>query len=451
MFQNLSDKLSAILNKLCSKGVVTPAHLDESMKEIRNALLDADVSLRFVNDFATSVRDKIIGQKIIDNVNPGHMIVKLISDELVSFLSSDDQELNFNSVPPARFLMLGLQGSGKTTSSAKLAYRLQKQGKRILLVSLDIYRPAAREQLSILASQIGCDVLDIVENETVPQILARSNKKIQSDRFDVVIYDTAGRMHIDDGMMVELEDVKKHVKPVESILVLDSMTGQDAVNIAHTFHDRIGITGVILSRIDGDTRGGAALSVKYITGAPIKFLGVGEKIDALEEFSADRLASRILGMGDIVALVERAQNIADEADVKRMEERMMKGKFNMNDYKKYLHQVSQLGGISSVMSLMPNLGGMGKLKSMLGGGVLENADRGMQKNVAIVDSMTKQERKHPEIIGGSRKKRIAAGSGTSVNDVNNMIKQYESMASVVKKMKNMDKGMIANMMAKLMG
>lgn len=435
MFQNLTNNLSRIFDKLKNKGVITEAHLDETLREIRIALLEADVAIAAIKDFIGIVREKALGQDVAKSISPGQMIIKIINDELVNFLKSDDKEttLNLNAKPPVNILMAGLQGSGKTTSAGKLALYLKKQKKRVLLVSLDIYRPAARQQLEIIASKIETDSLAIIEQESVMEIVKRASKQAVNGNYDVVIYDTAGRLHIDDGLIEELIEVKNFLKPTEILLALDSLTGQDAAIIGKKFNDAVSITGVILTRIDGDSRGGAALSIKYVTGAPIKFMGIGEKLEDFEVFAPERIASRILGMGDIVSLVEKAMASADEDEMAKLTKRMEAGKFNLNDYATQLRNIQKIGGFSSIMSMLP---GVGKLMKNLPSDKI--SDKPIKRQIAILHSMTKLERRNPDLLNASRKKRIASGSGSEVSEINRLLKQYIQIASVIKKAKSMD-------------
>ncbi len=435
MFQSLTNNLTKIFDKLKSKGTITETHFDESMREIRIALLEADVSIQVIKDFIQNVKEKAIGQGVVKSINPGQMIIKIINDELVNFLKSSDEEmaLNLKNKPPVKILMVGLQGSGKTTSSAKLALYLKNQKKRVLLVSLDVYRPAAKEQLLILGEKISVDSLPIVQNESVSEILKRSANTSKTAAYDIIIYDSAGRLHIDKTLIQELIDTKQFINPSETLLVVDSLTGQDAVNVAKEFNETVGITGVILTRIDGDNRGGAALSVKHVTNAPIKFMGIGEKLDALEVFAPDRIASRILGMGDIVSLVEKAIEATDHDEMEKIAKRMQSGKFDLNDYSSQLKNIQKIGGMSSILSMLP---GIGKLTQNINQDKI--TDRPIKRQCAIISSMTKLERKKPELLNASRKRRIAAGAGVEVSEINRLLKQFLQISSFIKKTKNMD-------------
>lgn len=434
IFKNTSAALGRIFDKLRHYGTISDAHLDEAFREIRIALIEADVSLPVIKSFIANIREKIKGQDLIKSIKPTDLIIKAVHDELVSILSSPNEDkdiLSFRSSPPATFMIIGLQGSGKTTSSAKLANYLAKNNKRVLLVSLDIYRPAAQEQLEILAKKIGVDSLEIIKNQNVEEIVERSKAVAVNGNYEVVIYDTAGRTHIDFALLQELKTIKAEVLPTEILLVLDSLTGQDAINIATHFHDAVNITGSILTRIDADNRGGAALSLKKITGAPIKFVGFGEKVTDFEQFYADRMASRILGMGDVVSLVEKVLSSNAEDEMQKAAERMQKGQFDLNDYYNQINMIGKMGGFTSLLSMLP---GFGQLQTKLGG--KEALAEGMiKRQIYIIDSMTKHEKCKPQIINGSRRKRIALGSGTTVNDVNNLLKQFQQMSNVMKKMR----------------
>jgi len=435
MFQSLTNNLSKIFDKLRNKGVITEAHLDETLREIRIAFLEADVSMLVIKDFIAKIRVKALGQDVVKSISPGQMIIKIINDELVDFLKSDDKEmaLNLNSRPPVPILMAGLQGSGKTTTTGKLALYLKNQKKRVLLVSLDIYRPAAQAQLEILANKLSIDSLPIIEKESVKQITERAIKASKNGNYDVVIYDTAGRLHIDQELIHELKEVKSLINPTEILLVVDSLTGQDAARVGKEFNEAVGVTGVILTRIDGDSRGGAALSIKHVTGAPIKFMGTGEKPEAFESFAPDRIASRILGMGDIVSLVEKAVAATDSEEMEKIAKRMQSGKFDLNDYASQLKNIQKIGGLGSIMSMLP---GMGKLTQNISPDKI--SDKPMKRQVAIIGSMTKKERKNPDLLNASRKKRVAAGSGVEVSEINKLLKQYMQIAGFMKKAKKMD-------------
>lgn len=428
MFESLTDKLSGVFARITSRGVLNDKDIDEAMREIRVALLEADVALSVVKDFVARVKEEARGEKLVRSIQPGQLVVKIVHDELVKLLGAEDGGLNLNVVPPAVILMAGLQGSGKTTSSAKLAKMLGKN-RKVLLASLDVYRPAAQEQLEQLARQIGGHSLPIVNGEKPLAITGRALDVAKKGGFDVLILDSAGRLHIDDALMEELQAVKKLASPAETLLVADAMMGQDACNVAREFNEKLGVTGIVLTRIDGSSRAGAALSMRMIAGVPVKYLGTGEKTDEMEEFHADRIAGRILGQGDVVSLVERAIEKVDREEADKMAARMMKGKFDLEDLLSQLRQIQKLGSLGGIMGMIP---GLSKFKNQIADAGI--GDALIKKQEAIILSMTKAERKNPDIIKASRKKRIAAGSGVEVHDVNKLLKQYEQMASMMKKM-----------------
>lgn len=431
MFDTLTNKLSGIFSKLGSRGILTEKDIEDGLREIRLALLEADVSLPVVKDFMLKVKEKALGEKVIKSIRPDQQIVKIVYDELVNLLGSDeDTGLNFKAVPPAVVLMVGLQGSGKTTTSAKIANKLKKN-KRVLLASLDVYRPAAQEQLAQLGNQINVDVLPIVADEKPLQITKRAIEVGQKGLYDVLILDTAGRLQIDKVLMDEVAQVKKLSNPTETLLVADALIGQEACNVAKEFNDKIGITGLVLTRVDGSSRAGAALSMKMISGAPIKFLATGEKLDDIEDFHADRLAGRILDKGDVVSLVEKAVENIDREETEAMAKKMLKGKFDLNDMLNQMRQMQKLGSMSSIMGMLP---GLSKYKEQI---EAVNADAIMKKQEAIILSMTKSERRNPDIIKASRKKRIALGAGVEVHEVNKLLKSYEQMSTMMKQMSKM--------------
>ncbi len=436
MFANLSKGLVSIFDTLRSKGRITNEDLDKTLREVRLALLEADVSLVIIKDFINKVRQEAVGKEVIKSVSAGQMIIKIIHDALIDLLRApeDEMELNLRAQPPVAILMAGLQGSGKTTTTGKLALHLKMQKKHILLVSLDIYRPAAREQLQIIGGNIGVHTLEIIDNESVDEILIRAKDYATKGNYDIVIYDTAGRLNIDEELIDELKYIKSRTSPSETLLIVDSLMGQDAVNIARDFKEAIGITGVILTRADGDSRGGAALSVRAITNAPIKFMGIGEKPENLEVFHPERIASRILDMGDVVSLVEKAMEVSESEEMAKVTKRMEAGKFDFNDYKLQLMNIQKIGGLTGILAMMP---GVGKIKDKISAEKL--SEKPIKTQVAIINSMTKKERRWPEILNASRKKRIAAGSGSTVPDINKLIKQYMQISTTMKKMKNMDK------------
>ncbi len=428
----MTDKLNAAFSKITSRGVLSEKDIDEAMRDIRVSLLEADVSLPVVKEFIAKVKEQAQGEKVVKSVKPGQMVVKIVHDELVKLLGGDSSELNFKAVPPVCILMVGLQGSGKTTTSAKIAKRLKdKKRKKVLLVSLDIYRPAAQEQLAQLAAQIGVASLPVVKGEKPAEITKRALNEGKKNGYDVIILDTAGRLHIDEVLMNEVVEVKKISNPAEVLLVADAMIGQDSCNVAREFNEKVGITGIVLTRIDGSARAGAALSMKMVSGVPLKFLGTGEKLDEIEEFYPERLAGRILGQGDVVSLVEKAIENVDRAEAEKMAQKMLKGKFDLEDMLAQLKQIQKLGSLGSIIGMMP---GLSKFKNQIedvGG------DNLIKKQEAIILSMTQAERRNPDIIKASRKKRIAAGSGVEVHEVNKLLKSYEQMSTIMKRMGKM--------------
>jgi signal recognition particle subunit SRP54 len=430
MFEGLSGRLSGILDKLKGRGALSPADVAEAMREVRVALLEADVALPVVRSFIDKVTARAVGQEVIRSVTPGQMVVKIVYDELVAMLGSDQQGIDLNAVPPVGILMVGLQGSGKTTTTAKIARRLKdRQKKKVLLASLDTRRPAAMEQLQVLAGQVGVDFLPIVPGQTALQIARRAMDAGRLGGFDVVMLDTAGRTTIDDALMLEVQEVKVVTAPHEVLLVADALTGQDAVKTATAFNERIGITGLVLTRVDGDGRGGAALAMRAVTGKPIKLIGTGEKVDALEDFHPERIANRILGMGDIVSLVEKAAETIDRDQAMAMAERMKKGKFDLADLRDQLKQMEKLGGMGGLMGMMP---GVGKAQAAMANSGMD--DKAIRRMVAIVNSMTPQERANPDTLKHSRKVRIARGSGTDAAEINRLLKMHRGMADVMKTM-----------------
>ena len=441
MFDSLTTKLSDIFTKLGSRGILNEKDIEGGLREIRLALLEADVSLPVVKDFMAKVKEKALGEKVIKSIRPDQQLVKIVYDELIDLLGSEETSLNFKAVPPAVILMVGLQGSGKTTTSAKIAQKLKKN-KRVLLASLDIYRPAAQEQLSQLGQQINVDVLPIIASEKPLAITRRALEVGRKGLYDVLILDTAGRLQIDDVLMNEVAEVKKLANPTETLLVADALIGQEACNVAKEFNEKIGITGLVLTRIDGSSRAGAALSMKMISGAPLKFLGTGEKLEDIEEFHADRLAGRILDKGDVVSLVEKAVENIDKAESEAMAKKMLKGKFDLEDMLNQMRQMQKMGSMSGIMGMLP---GLAKYKEQI---EAVNADSIMKKQEAIILSMTKGERRHPDIIKASRKKRIAAGAGVEVHEVNKLLKSYEQMSTMMKRMGKM--GGLGAMSSRLM-
>ena len=431
MFENLSERLGGVFDRLTKQGALSADDVTAALREVRVALLEADVSLPVARSFIKRVQEKATGSAVTKSVTPGQQVVKIVHDELIATLRGDEDpgRLKIDN-PPAPVLMVGLQGSGKTTTTAKLARRLkEREGKRVLMASLDTNRPAAMEQLAILGGQIGVDTLPIVKGENAVQIAKRAKSQATLGGYDVYLLDTAGRLHIDEVLMDEVQAVRDAVNPRETLLVVDGLTGQDAVNVATEFEGKVGITGVVLTRMDGDGRGGAALSMRAVTGKPIRFVGLGEKTDALESFEAERIAGRILGMGDIVALVERAQQTLEAEQAERMMKRFQKGQFNMNDLKQQLDQMLKMGGMQSVMGMMPGMAKMSKQAEEAG-----FDDRMLKRQIALIQSMTKKERANPELLQASRKKRIAAGAGLEVSELNKLLKMHRQMADVMKKM-----------------
>ncbi len=446
MFESLSQRLGGVFDRLTKQGALSEADVVAALREVRVALLEADVSLPVARDFIRRVQEKATGQAVTKSITPGQMVVKFVHDELVRVLQGDGppEALKIDN-PPAAILMVGLQGSGKTTTTAKLARRLkERQGKRVLMASLDTNRPAAMEQLAILGTQIGVDTLPIVKGESAPQIARRAKTQASLGGYDVLFLDTAGRLHIDEVLMDEVQAVRDIAQPRETLLVVDGLTGQDAVNVAREFDGKVGISGVVLTRMDGDGRGGAALSMRAVTGKPIRFVGLGEKMDALEPFEAERIAGRILGMGDIVALVEKAQETFEAEQAERMAKRFARGLFNMNDLKAQLEQMLKMGGMKSLMGMMP---GMAKYQAAAAEAGID--DRMLKRQIALINSMTRKERANPDILQASRKKRIALGAGLEVADLNRLLKQHKQMAEMMKKLGK--GGMMKNMIRQLMG
>jgi signal recognition particle subunit SRP54 len=430
MFENLTNKLETIFSKLKKSPSLNEEQVDSGLKEIRLALLEADVALAVTKEFIERIRAKALGQEILKSISPGQMIVKIVFDELVNFLGEKNQELNFNSTPPACILLVGLQGSGKTTSAAKLAKLVKtKHNKKVMLVSLDVYRPAAQEQLKILAEANEINHLPIISEQQPLDITKRAISAATLNGSDVIIFDTAGRTQVDLVMMNEIKQIKNLVKPTETILVADSLTGQIAANVAKEFNNTVDISSIILTRVDGDARGGAALSIKHITNKPIKYIGVGEKIDDLELFYPERIANRILGMGDVVSLVEKASQGLDEEKLKKAEEQFKKGLFTLDNYLSQLRQMKKMGGIEGILSLLP---GVSKIKEQMNNASID--EKIISTNEAIILSMTKKEREEPKIINGSRKKRIANGAGADISTINKLLKQFKMMSEMMKKM-----------------
>jgi signal recognition particle subunit SRP54 len=449
MFEKLSERLSGVFDKLTRRGALSEADVDEALREVRVALLEADVALPVVKDFIDRVRVGAVGEKVVKSVTPGQMVVKLVHDELIRTLSAGEQQepgISLNAPSPVPILMLGLQGSGKTTTTAKIAKRLtEKQNKKVLMASLDVRRPAAQQQLAVLGEQTMVKTLPIVPGEPPVAIAKRAMQMGRLEGFDVVILDTAGRLAIDEELMAEVKAVSDAVNPHESLLVADAMTGQDAVTVAKSFKEKVGVTGIVLTRIDGDARGGAALSMRQIAGAPIKILGTGEKLDAIEDFHADRLAGRILGMGDIVSLVEKAIETTEAEEAERLAKKMQKGQFDLDDMASQLKQLQKMGGLAGVMGMLP---GIGKMQKQLEGKVDE---KHVKRSLAIISSMTPKERRNPDLIKASRKNRIAAGSGTSAQEVNKLLKQHQEMQRMLKQVSKLgQKGLMRHGLGALM-
>src|SRR4051812_10105720 len=452
MFDALSDRLNDVFDRLRRRGALSEDDVATAMREIRVALLEADVALPVVRDFVNSVREKAIGQEVLRSVTPGQMVVKIVHDHLVEVLGGGEVRqrgdgIDLNATPPVGIMLVGLQGSGKTTTCAKIALRLKnRERKKVLMASLDVQRPAAQEQLAQLGKQIGVTTLPIVPGQRPVEITKRALEVGRREGYDVVMFDTAGRLHVNEELMLEVAAVREAATPHQTLLVADAMTGQDAVNVAKAFGERAGITGIVLTRVDGDARGGAALSMRAITGKPIVLIGTGEKIDALEPFHPERIAGRILGMGDVVTLVERAAETADQDEAERLAAKFQKGNFDLDDLAAQLRQLRRMGGMSSMLGMLP---GIGKVKKQLDAA---NVDESIVKRQeAIIASMTKAERKNPKLLNGSRRRRIAAGSGTSVPDINRLLKQYQDMAGMMKKMKKLgQKGLMRHGLSALM-
>ena len=450
MFESLSDRLSGIFDGLTRRGALSDKDVSAALREVRRALIEADVALEVVREFTEAVREKAVGAEVVKSVTPGQMVVKIVHDELVNVLGSDAESIDLNAAPPVSIMMVGLQGSGKTTTSAKIAKRLIEKGrKKVLMASLDTRRPAAQEQLRQLGVQTGVDTLPIVDGQDPVAIASRAQQAAKLGGYDVVILDTAGRTHIDEALMVEMADIKSAAGPHEILLVADSLTGQDAVNLATSFDSRVGITGIVLTRIDGDGRGGAALSMRAVTGKPIKLIGTGEKMDALEDFHPSRIADRILGMGDVVSLVEKAAESIDAEKAAAMAKRMQKGEFDLNDLSDQLGQMQKLGGMGGIMGMLP---GIGKMKKQIDAAGID--DSIFKRQQAIISSMTREERKKPKMMNAKRKQRVASGSGTSVQEINKLLKMHQQMADMMRKMskgKGPFGGMGGGMMQKMLG
>ena len=437
IFESLSDRLQETFKKLRGHGKLTEDDVNEAMREVRMALLEADVNFKVVKNFIKTVKERAIGQDILETLTPAQVVIKIVDEELTNLMGGTQSRINISPNPPTIIMMAGLQGAGKTTSAGKLGLSLKKQGKRPLLVACDIYRPAAIKQLQVVGKQLDIPVFSMEQGTDAVTIAKSSIAYSQSHANDVIIIDTAGRLQIDEALMQELRDIKAEVKPHEILFVVDAMTGQESVNVAQTFNDSLGLDGVIMTKLDGDARGGAALSVKAVTNVPIKFIGMGEKLEPLQPFHPDRMASRILGMGDVLSLVEKAQQTFDMEEAKKMEKKLRKDEFTLDDFLSQMQQVKKLGSLENILGMIP---GMGGLKKQLEGQDIDLDGKEMRQIEAIIRSMTPQERADITIINGSRRKRIAMGSGTRVQDVNKLLKQFGEMRKMMKKMKKMQKG-----------
>jgi signal recognition particle subunit SRP54 len=441
MFDSLSEKLGAILDGLTRRGALSEDDVDAALREVRRALLEADVALDVARAFTDNIKKQAVGVEVMKSVTPGQMVVKIVHDQLIATLGADSQGIDLAAAPPVAIMMVGLQGSGKTTTTAKVARRLaDRQKKKVLMASLDVRRPAAMEQLAVLGREAGIDTLPVVEGQQPPQIAKRALEAARLGGYDVVLLDTAGRTTLDDAMMSEAAEVKRAANPHEVLLVADALTGQDAVKLAHAFDQRVGLTGIVLTRVDGDGRGGAALSMRAVTNKPIKLIGTGEKLDALEEFDPARVAGRILGMGDIVSLVEKAAANIDAEKAMRAAEKMRKGKFDLGDLREQLQQMQGMGGMSGLLGMMP---GVAKMKNQIANAGLD--DKLVKRQMAIIDSMTPQERRNPDILKASRKKRIAAGSGTTPEAINKLLKMHRGMSDMMKAMGSGKRGPLASL------
>ncbi len=433
-FESLTDRLSGIIKKLKGNSTLTESNMQDMLKEIRIALLEADVNFLVAKEFVNNVKEKALGQEVLKKLNPSQMVVKIVHDELVELLGADQSEIKYNSNKPTIIMLCGLQGSGKTTTAGKLAKLMKnKLNKKVLLAACDVYRPAAIDQLVTIAKQVGVDVVNMGTKANPVDIAAAAKKKAYDEHYDVLIIDTAGRLHIDEPLMEELNNIKNLVNPDEILLLVDAMSGQDAVNVAKTFNEKLTLTGCIMSKLDGDARGGAALSIRHLTGVPIKLTGVGEKLDDLELFYPDRMADRILGMGDVMSLIEKAQENIDEKEARKSVNKMMEGTFDLNDMLQQMKQIQKMGSLSGILKLIP---GMPKISEE----DKERATREMKQTESIINSMTPYERKHPEVLKNSRKVRIARGCGLTNVEINRLLKKFEQMKEMMKQMKNYQKG-----------
>ncbi len=434
VFSGLAEKLQETFKKLRGKGRLTEEDVDQALKEVRRALIGADVNFLVVKDFIARVRERAVGIDVLQSLTPAQQVIKIVHDELAALMGGTRSKIDLAPSPPTVVMMVGLQGGGKTTTTAKLANHMRRQGRRPLLVACDIYRPAAIKQLQVLGGQLDVPVFNMGDNVAPPDIARAAVEKARREGNDLVILDTAGRLHVDEELMTELQNIVETVKPIEILLVVDSMTGQDAVNVAKTFNERLSLTGVILTKLDGDTRGGAALSVKAVTGCPIKFVGMGEKLDALEDFHPDRMADRILGMGDMLTLIEKAQANFDQEQMEILNKRIRSMEFTLEDFVQQINQVKKMGPLDQILGMIPGLGSMKKLKE------LEVDDKDLVFVEAIIKSMTPWERQHSQEINGSRRRRIAKGSGTSVQEVNRLLKQFEQTRKMMRQLTEMGKG-----------
>lgn len=433
IFEGLAEKLQNTFSRLKGKGKLSEADVNEAMREVRVALLEADVNFKVVKDFVAKVKERSIGQEVMQSLSPGQHVIKIVNDELTALMGGIQSKINLSSKPPTIVMLVGLQGAGKTTTAGKLANTLRKQGKRPLLVAGDIYRPAAIKQLQVLGAQLDIPVFSMGDKNSPVDIAKGAVEFANNNNRDLIIIDTAGRLHINEELMGELKGIKENVRPHEILLVVDAMTGQDAVTVAESFNATLGLDGVVLTKLDGDTRGGAALSIKAVTGTPVKFAGMGEKLDALEPFHPDRMASRILGMGDVLSLIEKAQANIDAEKAREMEQKLRKAEFTLEDFLEQMQQMKKLGPLESILGMIPGLGGAKQLKN------LKVDEKDLAHTEAIIKSMTIAERRNPSIINGSRRKRISAGSGTRVQDVNQLIKQFEQTRKMMKQLMGMEK------------
>jgi len=448
MFDSLSGKMTGVFDRLRTRGALSEADVAEALREVRLAMLDSDVALPVVKTFVTRVRERAVGAEVLESISPGQAVAKIVNDALVEALGGAGAvPLNLNAAPPVPVLMVGLQGSGKTTTAGKIALRLAgRERRRVLLASLDTQRPAAQLQLAQLAERAGVPSLPIVAGQTPVQIAQRAMETGRREGFDVVILDTAGRLSIDEELMDEVRQIRAATSPAETLLVVDAMTGQDAVNTARAFNEAVGVTGIVMTRMDGDARGGAALSMRQITGAPIKLTGSGEKLDALEDFHPERVAGRILGLGDLAGLVEKASDTLEQEETERLAQKMLRGKFDLDDYAAQIRQINKMGSLSGIIDMLP---GMGQLKGQLAGKDLDTSV--LKRHTAIISSMTKAERRTPDIIKASRKRRIAAGSGSTVQEINRLLKQFDDMSTMMKRINKLGaKGLMRHGMQALM-